>query len=149
MTTDILIYIILGISTVVIAHAVWTELRLRKFFAGSNARNLESVIANLVLDLKNLEKSHAAAQKDIAGIEARLKTSLRGFQVVRFNPFRDAGGNQSFALALLNEEGDGLVLSSLYARERVSVFAKPVKNGSSPYDLTAEEKEVLEKSKVK
>ncbi|OGI80736.1 hypothetical protein A3I25_00940 [Candidatus Nomurabacteria bacterium RIFCSPLOWO2_02_FULL_42_17] len=149
MATDTLIYILLGAVAILVAHAIWAELRLRRIFAGSGAKNLENIIADLVRDLKNLEKSHAGAQKDIAGIESRLKTSLRGFQIVRFNPFRDSGGNQSFAVALLNEEGDGVVLSSLYARERVSIFAKPVKNNTSPYDLTAEEKEALEKAKVK
>ena len=149
MATDTLIYILLGAVAILVAHAIWAELRLRRIFAGSGARNLENVISDLARDLKNLEKSHAGAEKDIAGIESRLKTSLRGFQIVRFNPFRDSGGNQSFAVALLNEEGDGVVLSSLYARERVSIFAKPVKNNTSPYDLTAEEKEALEKAKVK
>ena len=47
-----------------------------------------------------------------------------------------------------NEEGDGLVISSLYARERMSVFAKPIKNGKSEYELTQEEIEVINKAKV-
>src|SRR3989344_1098749 len=120
MATDTLIYILLGAVAILIAHAVWAELRLRRLFAGSGASDLENVITSLVRDLKNLEKLQIGTQKDIADIEARLKTSLRGFQTVRFNPFRDSGGNQSFAVALLNENGDGLILSSLYARERVS-----------------------------
>jgi len=49
---------------------------------------------------------------------------------------------------MVNENGDGVVLSSLYSRERMSIFAKPVKNGKSEYELTTEEKEVLEKAKV-
>jgi hypothetical protein len=49
---------------------------------------------------------------------------------------------------MLNEEGDGLVMSSLYSRERMSIFAKPIKAGKSTYELTAEEKEALEKARV-
>ena len=49
---------------------------------------------------------------------------------------------------MLNEEGDGVVLSSLYSRERMSIFAKPIKNNKSEYELSAEEKEVLKKAQV-
>jgi len=49
---------------------------------------------------------------------------------------------------MLDEEGNGVVLSSLYSRERMSIFAKPIKGGRSEYDLTAEEKEALNKARV-
>lgn len=49
---------------------------------------------------------------------------------------------------MLNEDGDGVVISSLYSRERMSIFAKPIKNGKSEYELTDEEKKSLAKAKV-
>ena len=72
-------------------------------------------------------------------MDARIRTSLRGIDTIRFNPFKDQGSNQSFAIGLLNEEGTGVVISSLYSRDRVSVFAKPIKKGQPEYDLTEEE----------
>jgi hypothetical protein len=78
-----------------------------------------------------------------------LKKSIRGLATIRFNPFPDQGSNQSFAIGMLNEEGDGVILSSLYSRERMSVFAKPVKNKKSEYELTVEEKEVLNQAEIK
>ena len=77
-----------------------------------------------------------------------MRKSIRGLETIRFNPFPDQGSNQSFAVGMVNEEGDGVVFSSLYSRERMSIFAKPIKNGKSEYELTTEEKEVLEKAKV-
>jgi hypothetical protein len=77
-----------------------------------------------------------------------LRKSIRGLETIRFNPFPDQGSNQSFAISFQNEDGDGVVISSLYARERMSVFAKPIKKGSSTYELTDEEREVINKSKV-
>jgi hypothetical protein len=65
--------------------------------------------------------------------------------MVRFNPFEDAGSNQSFAIGLLNEQGDGVVVSSLYARERMSVFAKPIQQHNSSHELTTEEYSVIQK----
>ena len=78
----------------------------------------------------------------------KLKKSIRGLEIIRFNPFPDQGSNQSFAIGMLNEEGDGVVFSSLYSRERMSIFAKPIKNNKSEYELSTEEKEALEKAKV-
>jgi hypothetical protein len=76
-----------------------------------------------------------------------MKKTIRKVETVRFNPFEDHGSNQSFAIAFVNDEGDGVVMSSLYARDRMSIFAKPVKNNKSEFDLSAEEKEVLAKAK--
>jgi hypothetical protein len=60
-------------------------------------------------------------------VEKRLKKSIQGVETVRFNPFKGtgAGGNQSFSTAFVNEKGDGVVLTSMYARDRISMFAKP------------------------
>ena len=87
-------------------------------------------------------------QKNITTLNEKLRKSIRGLETVRFNPFADQGSNQSFAIGMLNEEGDGVVLSSLYSRERMSVFAKPIKNNKSEYELTAEEKEALKRAEV-
>lgn len=78
-------------------------------------------------------------------VEKRLKKSVQAVHTVRFNPFKGtgSGGNQSFATAMLNENGDGVVISTLYAREHISIFSKPVKKGKSEYELSEEEKEAV------
>ena len=86
-------------------------------------------------------------EKIIKDINKRLKTSVTGVGVVRFNPFTNSGGNQSFAIALLNEHGNGVIISTLYGRERTSIFAKPVVKFASEYELTKEETEALEQAK--
>ncbi|MCX6747604.1 MAG: DUF4446 family protein, partial [Candidatus Nomurabacteria bacterium] len=85
---------------------------------------------------------------DISTLYDKSKKSISGLETLRFNPFPDQGSNQSFAISMLNEEKDGVVISSLYSRERMSVFAKPIKKGKSEYELSDEEKEVLDKTKV-
>jgi len=62
---------------------------------------------------------------------------------VRFNPFEDVGGDQSFAIALLDQHGNGLVLSSLHNRAETRVYAKPIQAGRSEYTLSAEEQQAL------
>ena len=135
----------------VILGLVWalaTEKRLKKFFLGKKAKDLEDTIVMLHNDVAALHKAKDSLEKDISLIHTKLKKSIRGLETLRFNPFSDQGSNQSFAIGMLNEDGDGVVLSSLYSRERMSVFAKPVKNHKSEYELSIEEKEVLAKAKV-
>ena len=143
-------FVFIGIA--IIVGAVWaivTEKRLKRFFLGKKAKDLEDTIVSLESDIVNLKKARENMQKDITVINAKLKKSIRGLETIRFNPFTDQGSNQSFAIGMLNEDGDGVVLSSLYSRERMSIFAKPVKNNSSEYELSAEEREVLKKAEVK
>jgi len=142
-------FILTGIAILVVA--VWvviTEKRLKRFFLGKKAKDLEETIITMQDEIVKLTKATEKIQKDVSEINMKLKKSIRGLETIRFNPFPDQGSNQSFAMGLVNEEGDGVVLSSLYSRERMSVFAKPIKNHKSEYELTAEEKEALTKAKI-
>ncbi len=142
--------ILLGIIALI--EFIWilrTEKRLKKFFAGKKAKDLEDTITILESDITKLKKAKENTEQEIANINIKLKKSIRGLETIRFNPFPDQGSNQSFAIGFLNEENDGLVLSSLYSRERMSVFAKPIKNGKSLYELSTEEKEALKKAEIK
>lgn len=146
---EIFFFVIIAIFTLL--GVIWifkTEKRLKRFFAGKKAKDLEENILMMENTILKLRSEKEKTEKEIAEINIKLKKSIRGLETIRFNPFPDQGSNQSFALGLINEEGDGVVLSSLYSRERMSVFAKPIKNGKSEYELTVEEKEVLNKAKV-
>jgi hypothetical protein len=78
-----------------------------------------------------------------AALEHRTLTSLQHIGLVRFNPFEDTGSDQSFAIALLDGERDGIVISSLHGRANTRVFAKPVQGGSSPHALSTEEEQAI------
>jgi hypothetical protein len=68
---------------------------------------------------------------------------LQRVGLVRYNPFEETGGNQSFALALLDAKGDGIVVSSLHARAGTRVYAKTVAGGQSEAALSDEESEAV------
>jgi hypothetical protein len=76
-------------------------------------------------------------------IDARTRRSLQHIGMVRFNPFEDTGSDQSFAIALLDDRRDGVVISSLHGRSNTRVFAKPVADGGSPHNLSEEEAEAI------
>jgi hypothetical protein len=120
--------------------------RFRRLALGRNG-SLEESIAVLAREGKEIKTFRAELERYLKSAESRLRTSVRGVGVVRFNPFASQGGNQSFCVAFLDETGSGVVLSTLYARDRVGVYAKPVDQGSSSFELTEEEKEAIAKAK--
>lgn len=124
------------------------EIKLRRLLGGKN-QSLGSAISEIRRDLSAIMKYRDESEKYLESVERRIRKSVTGVETIRFNPFKGdgSGGNQSFSTAFINEEGDGVVISSLYSRERVSVFAKPIKKMSSEYEMTAEEKESLKKAK--
>jgi hypothetical protein len=95
------------------------------------------------------EQALRAAQRmgEIEGmqsvIERRTQRSLQHIGLVRFNPFEDTGSDQSFAIALLDDHRDGIVVSSLHGRSNTRLFAKPVADGGSPHHLSDEEQQAI------
>jgi hypothetical protein len=142
-------FILVGLAIVI--GAWWsfsTEKRLKRFFLGKKAKDLEDTIQILQKEIARLDSDKQKIEKDINVLYSKTRKSIRGISTIRFNPFPDQGSNQSFAIGMLDEDGDGVVMSSLYARDRMSVFAKPVKGGKSEYELSTEEREALEKAKI-
>lgn len=86
--------------------------------------------------LDDLDRLHAF-------LEERSRGSLQHIGMVRFNPFDDTGSDQSFAIALLDDRRDGVVLSSLHGRANTRLFAKPVENGESKHALSNEEAQAI------
>ena len=123
------------------------EIRLKKMFKGKKAGDLESIIHEINNEVKNLNISREEIEKYLETVEKRLQKSVQKINVVRFNPFENSGSNQSFAIAFLNEQGDGAIISSLYSREKVSIYAKPIKNYESEYALSKEEKQSMEETR--
>ncbi|HHW92560.1 MAG TPA: DUF4446 family protein [Firmicutes bacterium] len=82
-------------------------------------------------------------------LEQNLKYCIQNLGVVRFNAFPDMGSDLSFAVALLDQGGDGVVLSSLYGRNESRIYAKPVQRGVSTYHLTDEERRAIQKALAK
>ncbi len=146
MTNTILFYIISGIVVLILLWILMIEIRLKRIFAGTKARNLEEMIVEVGKKVNQIEEMQEKIDKHLVVIDSRLDKSVRNIETVRFNPFIDAGSNQSFAIAMLNDEGNGVVMSSLYARDRMSIFAKPIVRGKSEFELSSEEKEVLSKA---
>ena len=144
-------YTIFGGGAVIFILFVWIivlQVKLNKLLGSKNG-SLDDAIGSLRKDTDVLKKYAEKNTEKLAVVDKKLKKTISGNETIRFNPFKGdgSGSNQSFATALINSEGDGVVLSSIYSRDHLSVFSKPVKDMSSEYELTTEEKTALQKAK--
>jgi hypothetical protein len=105
--------------------------------------NLKEVLK----EFNQLKKEFDKILKEFEILKEKEKFNIQKVGIVRFNPFKEVGGNQSFSIALLDGKDDGVVLTSLYTREGNRIFAKPIKNGNSEFPLLDEEKEAINLAK--
>ena len=105
--------------------------------------NLREILAQF----KGLEENFEKISEELENLKKESKFSVQKIGIVRYNPFSEVGGDQSFSIALLNGNNDGIVITSLYAREENRVYGKPIKAGVSEYSLSEEEKQAIEKAK--
>lgn len=94
-------------------------------------------------DLKSIQRAIDILQEKVNDLGVCFEGSLSRIGLVRFNAFPDTGSDLSFALAILTHEGNGFILTSLYARDETRVFIKPVNAGRSTYKLSEEEEKAL------
>jgi hypothetical protein len=120
--------------------------RLRLFMGSGAPADLEQL---LVSNQNSLGQSRDRIERLEAwadSLDALVAGHLLGLGMVRFQAFSDTGSDLSFALALINGAGDGVVMSSLYGREESRSYAKPVSGGNSSYHLTEEERAAIQKA---
>ena len=106
-------------------------------------KNLKEVLKEFKVLQNNFEK----LSKDFEILKKKNKLMIQKVALVRFNPFSEVGGDQSFSLALLDQNDSGVVLTSFYTREGNRVYAKSIKEGFSQYSLSQEEIKAIEKAK--
>jgi len=125
---------------------IYLEVRLKRLFKGSSGKDLEGVVSSIKKDIEKLDGKNNDIEEYIKNAEPRLRKSIKNVGAVRFDSFQGAGGGQSFAIALLDENKNGVVLSSLYGRDTHRVYAKPIESRKSQYKLSDEEEEAIQKA---
>lgn len=118
--------------------------KLTIFFSGKDAKDLEKILLDQLNETRELDREI----HELFEISNRLRElgmkSIHKTGVLRFNPFKEVGGNQSFCVALLDGKNSGIVISSLHTREGTRIYAKPVISGTeSSFPFTEEEKATI------
>jgi len=149
-------YILVGMGLIFLVWNILFEIRLHQqkkrisfFFQGKKAKDLEEVISEILKKIRSDEKEIKEILKKISQLDEVALRAVQKIGIIRFNPFKDTGGNQSFSLAILDRKDDGVVISSYHSKDGTRVYAKPIRNGESNFPLSKEEelaiKQAIEK----
>ena len=111
-----------------------------------NGKNIEEDLENYMYRVERVEKQNAEIRGIIEDINTNMSSCIQKIGMVRYNAFKDTGSDLSFALALLDENDNGVVLNGIYSREMSNIYAKPVEKGTSKYTISEEEKEAIQKA---
>lgn len=146
---SIVINVVLGIVILILCYLMYkTHSKLKRFLVTFDSETVADSLESVSNDLSELKSFRAELESYLKNVEKRVRKSIRSVNTVRFNPWQGSGegGSQSFATTFMNEEGDGVVISTLYSRDHVSVFGKSLKNKSSSHELSDEEKKSVEEA---
>ncbi len=154
MTPETAAYIAIAallVALLALLSAIWLVLRTR------NLSNLSTFRPQMPADLQDRVEREServgqltARVDDMSGrlpvVEGRATLSLQRVGIVQFNPFADTGGQQSFAIALLDAHGTGFVISSLHSRQATRLYMKQISEGKGDTALSDEEAEAVKRA---
>ncbi len=145
--------LIIVLFVALIALAILTirlELRLRRFMQGADGKSLERTMREVLTTHEDRNAYRAELEKTLSVMMQRLSQSARGISTIRYNALAgNTSARQSFATAILNEHGDGVVFSSIHSRDNTRVYAKPVVHFSSEHELSEEEQAAVAEAKAR
>ncbi|QQE78944.1 DUF4446 family protein [Alicyclobacillus sp. SO9] len=106
--------------------------------------DLEEVYSQTLNQVEELRQSLAQMESQLDSLEGKLHKKVSTAKMLRYNAFSDTGSDLSYSVALLDDEKNGVVLSSIYGREESRTYGKPIVSGESTYALTAEEEQLVQ-----
>jgi hypothetical protein len=149
-------FLVVALVAAVLILAIWVALlqrseamlrrRLRRVLPQGESGGIDEILDRQLQRIDGLSERVDALNKLHRELEALTERTIQKVGVIRYNPFSDTGGDQSFAVALLDAVGNGVVVSSLHSRADTRVFAKPVQGGRSKYQLSDEEQDAIKKA---
>ena len=113
----------------------------QKFTEGIDKKDLKTALETIQMYLNKQQQTLKTLDKDFDELAKTQKKAMQTFSLLRYNPFEETGGNQSFVVSLLNAEGDGIVLTSLHSRELTRIYAKEVHAGTFEKSTYAKEEQ--------
>ena len=150
---DTMLYTCIGVEAVILILFLLLFLRYRRlyhaydmFMRGKDAETLESTIMALGDEIRDLKAEDRANKDAIRVLNKNQRSSLQKFGIVRYNAFKEMGGNMSFAIAELDYTNSGFIINTEHSREGCYLYVKTVDCGQTEVLLSAEEKEALEKA---
>jgi len=147
----LMLSIMVGILTIGFISILYSNIKLKnkynKFMKKiGNGKNIEEDLENYMYRVERVEKQNAEIISYCKNLDEEVAKCIQKVGIVRYSAFKDTGSDLSFAVAMLDENNDGIVFNGIYSREMSNIYAKPVKNGVSEYTLSEEEKEAIRRA---
>lgn len=143
---EIIILLFLGFIILIAKYSKLNK-RYEKFMKKlGNSNNLEEDLKAYMTRIEEVEKQNGEIITYVQSLNKDVSKCIQKVGIVRYSAFKDTGSDLSFALALLDENNDGVVLNGIYSREMSNIYAKPVNKGKSTYTISAEEQQAIQKA---
>jgi hypothetical protein len=157
LNQEVVIYSITGLFIVVFMLLILNSIqfskarkRYSKMINGGRPENVEQLLIGLQSSVNALTLQNNMQQNEIEQMKKQMRKMKSNVSIQRYNAFSENGGSDlSFSIAILDEEQDGVVLTGIHGREQTFIYAKPVDKGQSSYNLTPEEKTIIDRIALK
>lgn len=143
MATLFLLFFALALFLLTYRRLLSAERLYRRLYQGADGVDLDALFRAVDTRLRRTDEGLAELREARQTLAHHLEYCYQGLGLVRFNAFEGVGSDLSFSVALMDGRKDGVVLSTLFGRDESRVYAKPIHDGQSTYQLTTEEKEAI------
>lgn len=108
--------------------------------------NIDEILKKYIMAVEQVDEKNKEIEKYCDRLDRNISQCIQKIGMVRYSAFKDTGSDLSFALAMLDDNNNGVILNGIYSREMSNIYAKQVKSGSAINKLSEEEKQALEKA---
>jgi hypothetical protein len=147
-TLTLVALVAIGLSVVAVVYAIANAGRAGGAVGGRVRldETLRGILQGQSQQIQRLERAIRALHGTDKKQQTQIEGSVRNVALLRYDAFEDVGGRLSFSCALLDDQGSGVVLTSINGRQETRVYAKPVTQGSSSHNLSMEEEEAIRRA---
>lgn len=140
----ILILILIISMSVMSSRIKKLNYKYRKFMIGTSGENIEEIIEKNIDKIKETYERYNEIEHMLKNTNSKLDSCVQNVGFIKFRAFDDIGGELSYALALLDGNADGVIVTSIFGRNQSTTYAKIIEKGISKLELSKEEKQALE-----
>ncbi len=141
-----IVNIVIGILLLInLILTIGTNIKYVRFMKKlGHGNNLDEMLKTYLSEVKEIKKDNYEIKAYYTKLDSDIASCIQKVGLVRYNAFKDVGSDLSFAVALLDRDNNGVVFNGLYGSESSNIYAKPIRDGASKYQLSEEERDALE-----
>ena len=141
----IVVVIIMMLMVIILFNAIGRlEKKYKKFMRGTDNKNIEELVLKYFDNIDKVKEDTENMKELYKNLNQRVENCIQKVSLIRYRAFEDVGSDLSFSVAILDSKNNGFILTGIYGRNESTTYAKPIDKGLSRYELSQEEKQVLQ-----